>query len=251
MHLLIKENFYPLLLIEILTLSFAYLLSYLIILVERNQKKKDYLKNLELSIREQRENYINALAYKHDIYSVLIGLKEFLNTQDIDGASNFLSEIFADSTIYFSDYNYTRILEIRNAALRAILLDFLIKCEKENVIVKLKLIDSGNTLGIPLIDLVKSLSILLNNSFEAVSSNVDAEIHLSFVNTKSKFEFSIENDISIFLNLEDIMREGYSTKKNHSGFGLSTLQSISSKYRNFNLIINIENNKYIAKIIIE
>ena len=102
-----------------------------------------------------------------------------------------------------------------------------------------------------IIDLSRILGIILDNAIEASLESDDKRVNIAFINKNSSVIIVLINtfkgDIPL---LSKLFKEGFSTKGENRGFGLSNLKDIIGKYMNISLDTYIENNEFYQEITI-
>lgn len=225
----------------ILLLFFSITTQVISVRILRNKiyQKNAYLEALKLSMKEEKENYELAREYRHDFRSLMLGLNEYLASEDLEGAKDFLLQTLKDSEDYFKEYRYNQLAEIQNAAIRGVLTDFIHRCERHHIYLELKINNQDVGLPISQIDLVRSISIVLNNAFEATINEPKKYIYIELRNTLTHWQMTVTNPSTIDSpSIATLVQKNFSTKDNHSGLGLYQLQKISHKYADFSLVID-------------
>lgn len=215
-------------------------------------QKNAYLKALKRSMKEEQENYELAREYRHNFRGILLGLNEYLTSEDLSGAKDYLLQTLADSEDYFKEYRYKQLAEVRNAAIRGVLSDFINHCEEDHIYLELKIFDQGTDLPISQIELTRSISIVLNNAFEAAVMEPQKYIYVELQNTATNWQMTVTNPSTLNQsNITTLLQKNYSSKKNHSGLGLFQLNKISRKYADFSLMIDKSPDQFTVDITIK
>lgn len=247
-----KGNIFTLTLILSLIFVVTCLLISILILVNRTYQQQIYLEDMRLSLDEEQENFELAREYRHDLRSILISLTEYIKKKDLQGAEQFLDQMIEDANPYLKHYHYSQITHIQNTAIRGLFTEFIKECEGKGITLTLVLEDIGYVPPIPLIDFVRSLSILLNNAVEAVEEANDKQIQLTFKNTKKCLVFEIANPLmDQGLELAALCKKGQTTKADHSVIGLWNIRKMMRKYPNYLFTINQKEKYFIARLTLQ
>ncbi|SDN52988.1 Sensor_kinase_SpoOB-type, alpha-helical domain [Paenibacillus sp. yr247] len=184
----------------------------------------DHIDSLFRSMKEQRHDFNNHVATIHS----LVHLKEYT---ELD---RYTSEIIGETTAL------NDIIQINVPALSAIVQSKVIQAVERKItfqheVANLKQINLG---AVKATDLVRIISNLIDNAFDAVSASkkeADKEVRLiGFLEGNSLIFKVINNGDPIpSEDLESIFEPGYSTKKDmelHAGLGLSIVKKLVDKY---------------------
>nr|WP_269814012.1 GHKL domain-containing protein [Staphylococcus canis] len=100
-----------------------------------------------------------------------------------------------------------------------------------------------------LIDLSRALGIIMDNAIEASSQVEEPMIQIAFIKTDSSVLIIIMNKTPKDMpKLHTLFKEGFSTKGDNRGLGLSTLKEITDNTDNVLLDTTIENQYFIQKL---
>ena len=209
-------------------------------------KEKDRLK-IENSFKPILEDYVEKLrANEHEyknhlnaIYGMLkVGTHEEINTM----VEQYIRNIKANNSL-------SNLLYVDNTILKAVLYSKLLEAEKHGISVEYHI--GSNLKNIPLsnTDLVIVISNLLNNAIEAAQDCENGFINIfireEYINSSTKYKIVVENSFvdSESINLNSIVKCGYSTKDTTRGYGLYNINSIVKKV-NGNLIVDLSDDKF-------
>ena len=99
------------------------------------------------------------------------------------------------------------------------------------------------------IDLVRILGILMDNAIEEVEQNHN-DLTLLILQEENSLTIVVENYVEKEVNINDINNSGFTTKKDHSGIGLQSLETIIEKYPNISHKVSCRNHRFIQESII-
>lgn len=99
------------------------------------------------------------------------------------------------------------------------------------------------------IDLVRIIGITCDNTIEEsrelIRKGEDAQIEIMIYSTEETLEYEIQNKKrNLAISTKKIQQKGFSTKKEHSGLGLSTIRKITETYENMSITYDISNDYF-------
>lgn len=219
-----------------------------------NQKKLNELRTLtEIYSVEVSKNELTS-EFQHDFKALLISLNSCLKENAIDDAKRLLSQVIVDSKEIFQTNSYAGINRLNNVPLQGLVLNFLKDCEENGISAEVTLVPVPITLQVEVIDLVRGLSILLNNAYENTVI-LPPHLHRLTIVMKDSGEgqlsIIITNPIEKKIEIEQILKKGYSTKEGHKGIGLNYLKRITSDDSHLHLYLRQTKRAFFAELIVD
>lgn len=219
-----------------------------------NQKKLNELRTLtEIYSVEVSKNELTS-EFQHDFKALLISLNSCLKENAIDDAKRLLSQVIVDSKEIFQTNSYAGINRLNNVPLQGLLLNFLKDCEESGISTEVTLVPVPIALQVEVIDLVRGLSILLNNAYENTVI-LPPHLHRLTIVMKDSGEgqlsIIITNPIEKKIEIEQILKKGYSTKEGHKGIGLNYLKRITSDDSHLHLYLRQTKRAFFAELIVD
>ncbi|MDT0901785.1 hypothetical protein, partial [Staphylococcus pseudintermedius] len=102
-HLMLKGAFFPNLFMIVVLFLVIFLLFYALTMKNISYQRKVAVENLELTLQEEQTYYEKAREYRHDFRSILVSLQAYLDTDNLCGAKQFLTDVLQDSAQYFDN----------------------------------------------------------------------------------------------------------------------------------------------------
>lgn len=209
-------------------------------LYNKSLQTEKKIANLSKSFINEQKRLELSMQFHHDYRSWLIGLSECIRKEDWRAAEGLLEDIIGYSEPLYEENIYLEISKLDSLPLQGLIYDFSQKCNEKGIIFELTIAEGWSAEKIGLIDLLRMLSISLNNAFEEVSSfnSREQKISCSFLKEAREHLVIIENTAICKKNVAKLMKKGYSTKKKHKGIGLAILQTIVRTYSNIEIQLN-------------
>lgn len=218
------------------------LLSVLIFLIfsMRERRQKDlYLEKIVQ--QEQLLAYIDTLEatqrdlrhFRHDLKNILLGFSGYLDENDLTGLKSYFYEHVMpkskDMDMYrlnFSDLNQMKIVE-----LRGLLLTKLITAENRQLHVSLEIVEPVSKFRMTTLDACRCLGIILDNAIEAAILSEDRLVQIAFIQESHGCIVVIQNTTEANVQpFHLFFQEGFSTKGENRGLGLSSVLKIVGEY---------------------
>ena len=216
---------------------------------ERLIQQKRYIEALEKNNSEIRK-------FKHDFNNIILGLEGYINTSEIN--NDELKKYFYDNLVNFNsklkldDITLSHLNSIKVKSLKSLLTNKISIAQNNNIDVKLIIENEIKDVFTNEMQLSRVIGILLDNAIEAcLELESDKLLEITILRIDKTIDFQIANN---FLNtgipIEELKKEGYSSKGENRGLGLISAQDIIKNY-NMILTTKIENNMFKQILTIE
>lgn len=185
--------------------------------------------------------------YKHDFSNHLQIIQGLIQLDHGDRALAYLKKISGQGKMIYDTY------EIGIPEIEVVMYDALHRGKREGVEVNIKTMELPTSLGINIYDLVKCLTNLIKNAFEAMALYPEKQriLTIELFEEKDHYVFKISNNLPL-ISREDqsqIFEKGYTTKELGDGFGLYMVQSLIRKHRGtLDLIVDQEGNHFYLRV---
>ena len=229
--------------------------------------KKEQLLTFELEKKEIEEkylmNYLNQVnreykdirKFKHDYINLLSSLEYVINQGDIDSIKSFYSDSINPSKESMkNDYSNIGTLEkIKLNSLKSILAVKILQAEENNINVSLEIIDDiSQKLLIKDTILIRMIGIIIDNAIEETLLLDGGEIQIAIFSDKEYVYIIVKNNVRPTIEpLHVLKKEGFSTKGDNRGIGLSNLQELTENNSNIMLETQIKEGFFIQKMMIK
>ncbi|WYJ82844.1 two-component system, LytTR family, sensor histidine kinase AgrC [Enterococcus sp. DIV0840] len=228
----------------------GFLFSLIFYLISSSYTQKEEYTQLSQSLITVQEKYQSITDFRHDYKGILISLNGYLELDDIENAKKYIASITNYSSSVLIPEYYFQLSNISITPLQSVLATFGENMNQKKVpftlIVEGKIID----IGIQLIDYIRCLTILLNNAEEAVISKKEPTIQVEMTQTESEVILVIKNSDYSNTPLTKIVENGFTSKENHTGKGLSIINKLENEYSNLDFRIERTNNVFVARLVV-
>lgn len=173
--------------------------------------------------------------FRHDYKNILVTMKEYIQKGDMQSLSLFFDKNIEplNRKLDKNNVNIASIKNIKNLEIKGILSSKIVKADELKIDIKVDVLNPIEDISIDIIDCCRILAIVLDNSIEASMQCENPKLEILIVNNKDYTSFTISNSyLNKIENISDLFKEGFSTKGNNRGIGLSNLKSILECYDN-------------------
>lgn len=187
--------------------------------------------------------------FKHDFNNIVQVMSGYLELENYEGLKQFFSQLQTEARTVNNIAPLNSYVK-DNPAIYGLLLAKLSYAEILDIRFEIDVSAQISIGTVKIYDFCKVLGILIDNALEAASesSKKYAQLTINQVTSKNILEIHIRNTYGNPVEIHNIFTNGFTTKQNHSGFGLWEVQKIMSKYKNFYLFTNMKEDLFIQRI---
>lgn len=214
--------------------------------IELEQKKFEQ-KHLQTYTDEIVTLYNEIRGFRHDYTGMLISLRLAIESKDLQEIDRVYSEVLvkANQKLRSDKYTYFDLNNIEDSALRSLIAQSIVNAKTNDVEYTLEVKDIITPLSMELLDLVRVMSVLLNNAVEGAVESYQKQLEVAIIKLDLETLVVIQNSCKKRkVKSEDLFELGFSTKGRHRGLGLNNVKEILGKYDNVILETEIDNDVF-------
>ncbi|WP_420516396.1 GHKL domain-containing protein [Vagococcus fluvialis] len=217
--------------------------------VEKQQIEVKYMNEYA---KETTKQYNEIRKFRHDYVNILSSLEYFIQTKDIDKLAAYYQEFIQPTheSLAKGAFNFQELKNIESDEIKSIIAIKLLSARENELDIHIEIPDRiPQKLPINPVSLIRMLGIILDNSIEESSQIANGTVEIGIFDMEMSYLFIIKN--SVRENIEPLYQlevEGYSTKGENRGLGLSNLNEISQREKNLTLETEITPSAFIQKI---
>lgn len=204
--------------------------------------------------KETTRQYNEIRKFKHDYVNILSSLDYFIQLKDMDKLSHCYQEVIrpTQELLDTNSFNFKELSNIKSDELKSILAIKVLLAKDQGVLVQMEVPDViSDNLPVDFVVLIRMIGILFDNSIEEVVHIPDGKIEVGLFSLDDNYLFVIKNPIrDNTLSLHQLEVEGFSTKDDNRGLGLSNLRELSKREKHLMLETSMTDKHFIQKIII-
>ena len=244
-----------------LTISDTLVYSILIIVFAYHMLSNNRRRRINMLRWNERmtEEYINSLqtvsdelrGIRHDWNNILQVYDGYLATDDLEGLRKFNKSVLTANVKTNRNVYLISALSQRKAVYTVLQIK-LQKAEQQHIRIDIGRLDELTQVSMSDLDLCRILGNLMDNAVEEAAVTEEKRICLSCCENGAKsVRLVISNSTAKEVDLQHIYDKGFTTKKDHSGWGLNTVQSILASYDHCYMLADCRDNTFFAYLILK
>ena len=211
-----------------------------------NQKKFEQ-EHLQTYTDEIVALYNEIRGFRHDYAGMLVSMQMAIDSKDLQEIDRIYNQVLvkANQKLRSDKYTYFDLNNIEDSALRSLIAQSIVYARNKDVEFTLEVKDIITRLSIDLLDLVRIMSVLLNNAVEGAAESYLKQMEVAVIKMDLEKVIVIQNSCKYTMTpSEDLFELGFSTKGRNRGIGLNNVKEILDKYENIILETEMEDSKF-------
>ena len=211
-----------------------------------NQKKFEQ-EHLQTYTDEIVALYNEIRGFRHDYAGMLVSMQMAIDSKDLQEIDRIYKEVLvkANQKLRSDKYTYFDLNNIEDTALRSLIAQSIVYARNKDVEFTLEVKDIITRLSIDLLDLVRIMSVLLNNAVEGAAESYSKQMEVAVIKMNLETVIVIQNSCKYTMTpSEDLFELGFSTKGRNRGIGLNNVKEILDKYENIILETEMEDSTF-------
>lgn len=191
--------------------------------------------------------YNEIRGFRHDYAGMLVSMQMAIDSKDLQEIDRIYNQVLvkANQKLRSDKYTYFDLNNIEDSALRSLIAQSIVYARNKNVEFTLEVKDTITKLSIDLLDLVRMMSVLLNNAVEGAAESYLKQMEVAVIKMDLETVIVIQNSCKITMTpSEDLFELGFSTKGRNRGIGLNNVKEILGKYENIILETEMEDSTF-------
>ena len=211
-----------------------------------NQKKFEQ-EHLQTYTDEIVALYNEIRGFRHDYAGMLVSMQMAIDSKDLQEIDRIYNQVLvkANQKLRSDKYTYFDLNNIEDSALRSLIAQSIVYARNKDVEFTLEVKDIITRLSIDLLDLVRIMSVLLNNAVEGAAESYSKQMEVAVIKMDLETVIVIQNSCKItMIPSEDLFELGFSTKGRNRGIGLKNVKEILDQYENIILETEMEDSTF-------
>ena len=211
------------------------------------KQKKFEQKHLQNYTDEIVGLYNEIRGFRHDYAGMLVSMQMAIDSGDLQEIDRVYNEVLvkANYKLRSDKYTYFDLNNIEDSALRSLVAQSIVYARNNGVEFTLEVKDTITTLQIELLDLVRIMSVLLNNAVEGSADSYKKQMEVAVIKMETETVIVIQNSCKMTMTPSgDLFALGFSTKGRNRGVGLNNVKELLDKYNNIILETEMEGSTF-------
>lgn len=238
----------------VLIVTYRQLIFFVHTIAIQNEAKDKIMYNKQLNeyLTTVQQQYTELRKFKHDFQNIMLSMKPFVDNSDSTELKTYYHDILKERSEMsnVSGGNITEVRNIDSDAIRGLLIQKFFMARRKEIQFNLELNQPQYHFDSDILILVRILGILIDNALEYVQTIDEKTVTCAITQADNTTEITIDNPLQKDLNLKDIFQSGYTTKDQHTGFGLANARKLISETDNLYLETKIIHEHIMMTLII-
>ena len=211
------------------------------------KQKKFEQKHLQNYTDEIVALYNEIRGFRHDYAGMLVSMQMAIDSGDLQEIDRVYTEVLvkANHKLRSDKYTYFDLNNIEDSALRSLVAQSIVYARNNGVEFTLEVKDTITKLPIELLDLVRIMSVLLNNAVEGSADSYKKQMEVAVIKMETETVIVIQNSCKMTMTPSgDLFALGFSTKGRNRGVGLNNVKELLDKYNNIILETEMEDSTF-------
>ena len=220
--------------------------------MELKQKKFEQ-RQMEQYMDKIQDLYAELKGFRHDFGNIITSLNLAIEERDLEDIKRIKRDVLEEcyGELQKEEYTGFDLGNIRDSALRSILSRGWIYAEKLGVKLTFETGEVIEKLPMRLLDLVRTVGILVNNAIEAANSSLEKEVHIAVFNMPNGVHLIVQNSIADQpIDWNKLFDKGFSTNGDRRGMGLGIVKDIVEGYSSVFLETELINGKFTQTLVV-
>ncbi|WP_391039672.1 quorum-sensing sensor histidine kinase AgrC [Staphylococcus epidermidis] len=189
--------------------------------------------------------------FRHDYVNILTTLSDYIREDDMPG----LRKYFDEHIVPMKDKLKTRsikmngIEKLKVREIKGLITTKIIQAQEKRIPISIEVPDEIDRIDMNTVELSRIIGIIVDNAIEASENLEEPLINIAFIDNDESVTFIVMNKCSDDIpKIHKLFEQGFSTKGDNRGLGLSTLKELTDSNENVLLDTVIENGYFVQKV---
>lgn len=216
------------------------------------KQREQIMQNFESYVASLEQINQDMRKFKHDYVNILSSLRTFIDDKNYEGLHTYFYDYILEAS-HHEQLNQQAMMMLNNLkinSLKGLLTTKILQAQSHQLPFYIEIIEEVDELPVDPIVLNRIVGIVLDNAIEAARGVEKGEIRLAFIHMDEAILLVVSNtfDPNITIKVHEIYEEGFSTKGENRGVGLSNLRQMTNDLQNIHLNTKVSPPYFIQEI---
>ncbi|PRR83243.1 sensor histidine kinase [Clostridium vincentii] len=218
---------------------------------EKFKYKQLQLDNLEEYTENLEKLYMDMRKFRHDYINIISSMAGFIEERDIDSLEDhFNKHIYPlNNKMNKNNYKLDLLKNIKLSQIKGLISGKVIRAQELGVETIIDIVEPITIIKMDIIDISRCVGIILDNAIEAALESEKKVMDIALINKNNSVIIVVANTFKGEIpSLSKLFKDGFSTKGENRGLGLSNCKDIIGRYKNISLDTAITDVQFIQEI---
>ena len=222
---------------------------------QRIRREKEQYENLKEYTTQIETMYQSIRAFKHDYVNILTSIAGYLEAEKYEELNTYFNDnILKESRkLTQDDFKLNMLSNIKEPGLKGLISSKLIYAHEIGIKVVIDILDEVEEFYINIFDLNRIMGIFLDNAIEAANEcKENKEIRFNVIKEEKAVVITLMNTFEVDeVDINNIEKNGYSTKGENRGLGLYNVKEILKKYRSVLKSTSVQDGFFVQSLVLQ
>ncbi len=222
---------------------------------QKMRREKEQYENLKEYTTQIETMYQSIRAFKHDYVNILTSIAGYLEAEKYEELNTYFNDnILKESRkLTQDDFKLNMLSNIKEPGLKGLISSKLIYAHEIGIKVVIDILDEVEEFYINIFDLNRIMGIFLDNAIEAANEcKENKEIRFNVIKEEKEVVITLMNTFEVDeVDINNIEKNGYSTKGENRGLGLYNVKEILKKYRSVLKSTSVQDGFFVQSLVLQ
>ena len=189
--------------------------------------------------------------FRHDYVNILTTLSDYIREDDMPGLRKYFDEHIVPMKYKLKtrSIKMNGIEKLKVREIKGLITTKIIQAQEKRIPISIEVPDEIDRIDMNTVELSRIIGIIVDNAIEASENLEEPLINIAFIDNDESVTFIVMNKCGDDIpKIHELFEQGFSTKGDNRGLGLSTLKELTDSNENVLLDTVIENGYFVQKV---
>ena len=215
--------------------------------------KQIQFENLKEYNDKLEDLYMDMRKFRHDYINIISSMAGFIEDNDMKSLEAHFNKYIhpLNKEMNKNNYKLGLLKNIEIPAIKGVISTKVIRAQEIGLDTVIEIVEPINNISMDIVDISRCLGILLDNAIEAALESDKKSMDIAIIKKNTSIIIVIANSYNGHIPvISKLFKEGFSTKGENRGLGLSNLKEIINKYNNVSLDTYVKDQKFYQELLV-